>query len=91
MGKSETEGLYKGAAGRSKVENKLFGQSKLRGEATPYLMLLNYGRNDAAHGNASKITENEAYTSLILLLRFAVFVTDNWDELSSPDQPASTA
>ena len=73
---------YKGATGRSKIENALFGQSKHRDEARPYLTLLNYWRTDGAHGKPSNITENEAYTSLVLLLRFAIFVTDNFEELT---------
>jgi hypothetical protein len=47
------------------------------------MQLLNYWRTDGAHGKPSKIGENEAYTSLTLLLRFVVFVTDNWDELTA--------
>ncbi len=29
----------------------------------------------------ARIADNEAHTSLILLLRFAIFVRDHWDEL----------
>jgi hypothetical protein len=31
---------------------------------------------------ASGIKDNEAYTSLALLLRFAIFVNQNWAELT---------
>ena len=83
IGEAKTLTEYKGAAGRSRIENALFGQSKFRQEAQPYLLLLNYWRTDGAHGKPSIIKENEAYTSLTLLLRFAIFVTENWDALTS--------
>jgi hypothetical protein len=82
IGVTEVQHIYRGANGKKKVEDALFGQSKLRDQALPYLNLIHYWRTDGAHGKASKIGENEAYTSLALLLRFATFVTDNWDELT---------
>jgi hypothetical protein len=44
--------------------------------------LLNYWRDSAAHGRNSHIGENEAYTALLLLLRFAMFASDRWAELT---------
>ena len=40
-------------------------------------------QEEAAHSKASNIKDNEAYTSLALLLRFAIFVKDNWVELTA--------
>jgi hypothetical protein len=45
--------------------------------------LLSYWRDEAVHGTASQISETEAFTSLILLLRFAQYATDHWSELTA--------
>ncbi len=45
--------------------------------------LLKYWRDEAAHGKASNIKEEEAFTSLGLLLRFAMFMDNNWNELTA--------
>jgi hypothetical protein len=45
--------------------------------------LLKYWRNEAAHGQASDISDNEAFTSLAYVLRFAQFITDNWQTLTT--------
>lgn len=46
-------------------------------------MLLKYWRDSSAHGKAVRIQEPEAYQSLALLLRFALFARDRWDTLTS--------
>ena len=46
--------------------------------------LLKYWHDAAAYGRRAGITDNEAYTSLALLLRFAQFVNDRWDGLAAP-------
>src|SRR3954468_8847698 len=46
-----------------------------------YTELLKYWRDESAHGMASKINDEHAYTSLAMLLRFAQFSNDNWQEL----------
>lgn len=75
--------LYKSANGRSKIENLLLGQQKdrLKQEFLSFTSLLKYWRDNAAHGALIKIGEEEAFTSMLLLLRFARFVDENWDEL----------
>ena len=55
----------------------------LRREFLGFTTLIKYWRDEAAHGKASQIGDNEAYTSLALLLRFAQFVNDHWSELTS--------
>lgn len=74
---------YASASGRHRIENLLVGKARkqIQNEYRGYTSLLKYWRDEAAHGHASEIKDNEAYTSLALLLRFAVFVNDNWDEL----------
>lgn len=44
-----------------------------------YLQLLNYWRDESAHGVARSIGEEEAFTSLALLLRFANLADREWD------------
>lgn len=73
---------YNASGGRRRVENLILGQARqeLRDEYVGYMTLLKYWRDQAAHGRLSGIKDNEAYTSLALLLRFAIFVNDNWAE-----------
>lgn len=76
---------YLSAGGRRKVENLVIGKARshLQNEYIGYMSLLKYWRDSAAHGHYSGISENEAYTSIALLLRFAMFTNDHWDELIS--------
>jgi hypothetical protein len=74
---------YNTSGGRRRVENLIFGKARqeLRDEYVSYMTLLKYWRDQAAHGKLSDIKDNEAYTSLAILLRFAIFVSENWGEL----------
>ena len=74
---------YFSSGGRRKVENIVLGGAKdrLREEYKGFTALIKYWRDAAAHGSASNISDNEAYTALASLLRFALFVNDNWEEL----------
>lgn len=74
---------YMTANGRRKVENIVLGKARepLKREYHGYSSLLKYWRDSAAHGQTSGVKENEAYTAIALLLRFAMFTNDNWDEL----------
>lgn len=76
---------YNTAGGRGRVQNMLLGQAPdaLRRPIQGYLELLKYWRDEASHGQPSGIDDEEAYTSLALLLRLAAFVDDHWDELVS--------
>ena len=44
--------------------------------------LLKYWRDEAAHGRQSDISDNESFTSLVLLLRFSLFAKDNHEVLT---------
>jgi hypothetical protein len=85
---NETEVLdmYRSSGGRSRVEKKLLGQQDLRIQQSykNYSELLKYWRDDASHGMASSINEEEAFTSIMLLLRFAQFADNNWGVLTTP-------
>jgi hypothetical protein len=78
-------GQYNTSRGRRRIENLILGKVRedLRNEYVGYMTLLKYWRDQAPHGKVSGIKDNEAYTSLALLLRFAIFVNDNWVELTS--------
>jgi len=80
---SEVLKLYFSSGGRTKVENMIIGKARkpLQDGFKSYMTLLKYWRDSAAHGASSNINDNEAYTSLLLLLRFSIFVNDNWGEL----------
>jgi hypothetical protein len=77
---------YASAAGRSRVQTDLLAHvsEALRQEFNNLSILLRYWRDEAAHGKPSGIADNEAYTSLALLLRLAKFVGENWKGLVSP-------
>jgi len=77
--------IYRSASGRTKTENLIIGQlrSNLKRECQGYSSLVKYWRDESSHGTISSIKDNEAFTSLALLLRFAKFVDDNWVELTS--------
>lgn len=77
---------YFTAGGRRKIESKILGQRRkeLVSEFQGYLALLKYWRDEAAHGGKSGIGDNEAFTALAMLLRFALFTDKNWTELTGP-------
>lgn len=74
---------YNSQGGRGRVEKALLGKGSdaLRREFSAFSALLKYWRDEASHGAAASISDNEAYTSLALLLRLAMFVHSRWDEL----------
>ena len=82
--KDKVLSIYKTANGRARVENLIIGKvrEQLQKEFRGYLILLKYWRDEASHGHSSGITDDEAYTSLAILLRFAHYVNDNWGELT---------
>lgn len=77
--------MYRSASGRRRVENLVIGQAhrQLQEEYRGYTTLLKYWRDESAHGHQSDIQDNEAYTSLAMLLRLCKFIDDNWNELTT--------
>lgn len=76
---------YRAASGRTSVINLLIGKAP-KGIADPFraaLGILSYWRDEAGHGQASNISEVEAYAAITQLLRLAQFTADNWDALTS--------
>jgi hypothetical protein len=84
-GEEPTLKKYASSLGRSRVQADLLAHvvASLQQEFNNLSILLKYWRDEAAHGMKSGIAENEAYTSLALLLRLAQFVDQNWDGLIS--------
>lgn len=78
--------MYRTAQGRSRVRNLLVGATaqRLQREFDIFLGLLNYWRDEAAHGVASTLSSIEAELALVQLARFASFMRDNWDRLTRP-------
>lgn len=84
-GEEKTLQAYASARGRSRVQTALLANvnEAIRQEFSFLSVLLKYWRDEASHGKASKIRDNEAYTSLALLLRLAQFVQMHWTSLTS--------
>jgi hypothetical protein len=76
--------LYAATGGRRKIEDLIFGQAQgnIREAYRGLSSLLKYWRDEAGHGQASIISDNEAFYSLGLLLRLATFMNDHWDALT---------
>lgn len=81
---SKVEKMYLANGGRGRVEKLILGQQKtaIQDEFRGYLSLLKYWRDSASHGHRTGVGDNEAYTALAVLLRFAHFVDDRWDDLT---------
>ena len=82
---AEVLAMYAGAGGRGRVERLLLGRAadQVRREFSGFLVLLKYWRDDAAHGRASAISETEAFTSLMLLVRFARYTDEAFPKSAS--------
>lgn len=80
--------MYGGKGGRSKIKQIVINtkegnqrKANVREIFQRGSDLLEYWRDESAHGQKSDIYEVEAYTSLLMLLRFAQFCFDNWEIL----------
>lgn len=76
--------VYMSGKGRSRLESSLLGQvtEQTKREFQDFTSLLKYWRDAAAHGAPANISDNQAFTSLAMLLRFAQFANDHWEELT---------
>jgi hypothetical protein len=83
-GEEDTLKRYASAQGRSRVQTDLLAHASqyLQSEFQSLSIFLRHWRDEAAHGRPSVISDRQAHTSLVLLLRFAGFVNENWDELT---------
>lgn len=74
---------YKSANGRKKIIDMLVGQAPdhVQRPLRSCISILAYWRDDAAHGRSTSISASEAEEALRLLLIFAQFADERWDEL----------
>jgi hypothetical protein len=84
LGEQEVLRDYQRPDGRHRIRNRLVSQERneIQIRFDSYLELLNYWRDESAHGVARSIGEEEAFTSLLLLLRFAQFGSNEWNALT---------
>lgn len=84
ISEQETLREYRQKGGRQRIRNRLVGQARneLQSRFDNYLELLNYWRDESAHGIARSIGEEESFTSLLLLLRFAQLGSNEWNTLT---------
>jgi hypothetical protein len=77
--------LYTTTTGRTKIQNLLLANqnSYVCSELPNYTNLLKYWRDEAAHGANTTISESEAFSSLLFLLRFAQFADEGWENLTT--------
>jgi hypothetical protein len=79
---------YSTADGPTKIRDMVI-KGQLEGVQSEFRFccsLLKYWREIQAHGEIANISDNEAYTSLALLLRFAQFANDRWETLTEAKQ-----
>jgi hypothetical protein len=76
--------VYATVSGRVRLENMIIGKATdhVKREFKGLTELLKYWRDEASHGKRSNISDNEAYTSLAMLLRYAAFVNGIWNSLT---------
>jgi hypothetical protein len=79
----ETLKKYRAANGRKVIEDLILNlqRNTIKQDFDSCFSLLKYWRDESAHGRRSQVAENEAYTSLALLLRCAQFAKDNFQSL----------
>jgi len=77
-------GEYATKGGRGRIEKRIIGHHPphIQNDLKVYSSLLKYWRDEASHGQKSSINEGEAFTSLVMLLRFAMFVENSWNALT---------
>jgi hypothetical protein len=75
---------YRGPHGRKKITDRITGglRQRLTEQFVTASAILNFWRDEAAHGTRTTITAVEAQFSLAQLLRFAQLTDDNWDTLT---------
>jgi hypothetical protein len=76
---------YRRTAGRSAIERLLTAgrNAHVQRELPTFLGLLNYWRDEAAHGAGPVVAEDEASLALLLLLKYAIFADTRWEELTA--------
>jgi hypothetical protein len=82
---SKVMSQYKSAGGRGRVLASVVANAPT-GVASQFqhaCQVMQYWRDEAAHGTATTISEVEAHTSITQLLRLAQFTSDHWARLAA--------
>jgi hypothetical protein len=76
---------YGSSGGRGKIERFLLANQDghITRNLPNYTSLLNDWRDVAAHGAAPEVGEEEAFTALLLLLRYARFAGERWHDITT--------
>lgn len=76
---------YLTSRGRSNIEKLVFGKTPkhIQDRYQRYTDMISYWRDESGHGHDSDIDLHQPYISLLSLLRFAEFVKDHWDLLTT--------
>jgi hypothetical protein len=76
---------YRSGSGRSRITTLILGQAKqaLSDQFNAMLGVLNYWRDETAHGVHTTVGEAQAHLSVAQLIRFAHFAQDHWGTLTS--------
>jgi hypothetical protein len=77
---------YRKAGGRKRITDYLLGQAQkeVRQNIEPGLELLNYWRDESAHGNVTQVAGPMAAAAVDRLYRLATYADDNWATLTAP-------
>jgi hypothetical protein len=75
---ADPQAIEQSAGGRGKLVAQVMKAfpDHVKREFQGYTALMTYWRDEAAHGQLSSILESEAFTSLLLLLRFSRYADD---------------
>lgn len=75
---------YKSSGGRRKIENVLFGKApkEIKDRYSKYTDIISYWRDETGHGHDTDVDCDEAFISMLTLLRFAVFIKEHWEEIT---------
>jgi len=78
--------------GAEKLRNWLTTEQKpeVGQKLQSYFELILFWRNFAAHASPRRLDEEEAFTSLLTLLRFVHFADSRWNEISTPISASNT-
>jgi hypothetical protein len=89
--RDEVLALYRRASGRSQIESIVVQHlnSRIRDEILQFTALLKYWRDSASHVSESRLTEQEAFMAMLLLLRFASFAHERWRDITGSDRPGT--
>jgi hypothetical protein len=87
LGQDDAAKLYSKSGGRKSIKDKLVqGRSApVRTQIEAVMTLVEEWRDETSHGQETDIGADEAATAIDLVVRFAKFADERWDELTKSD------